>query len=143
MPTSVQFDHQHVPFVASLAHFGRTSLALAGGKGANLGELLLRAGFDVPPGFVVTTAAYDLVLLGDDLRNLLTSLEPGDPTQVAQVAGLIRQALERVPVPPSVAQEVLNAYRQLGGLLLVNRLLTNRWMGLVAPAFDGCVQLIQ
>lgn len=44
--------------VEPLRAFGRTDLALAGGKGANLGELV-RAGFPVPDGFVVTTAAYD------------------------------------------------------------------------------------
>ena len=33
------------------------SLAIAGGKGTNLAELA-RAGFEVPPGFIVTTAAY-------------------------------------------------------------------------------------
>ncbi len=32
-----------------------TSLSLAGGKGANLGELSM-AGYNVPPGFIVTTA---------------------------------------------------------------------------------------
>ena len=37
---------------------GRDDLSLAGGKGANLGELS-RAGLPVPPGFVVTTGAYD------------------------------------------------------------------------------------
>ena len=36
----------------------KDDIALAGGKGANLGELS-RAGLPVPPGFVVTTAAYD------------------------------------------------------------------------------------
>ncbi len=38
--------------VAPLAHFGAADIALAGGKGANLGELV-RAGFAVPPSFVV------------------------------------------------------------------------------------------
>ncbi|MGI8769463.1 MAG: PEP/pyruvate-binding domain-containing protein, partial [Propionibacteriaceae bacterium] len=32
--------------------------AQAGGKGANLGELVT-AGLPVPPGFVIATAAYD------------------------------------------------------------------------------------
>ena len=41
--------------VALLTHFDRESLAQAGGKGVNLGELI-KAGFDVPPGFVITTA---------------------------------------------------------------------------------------
>jgi len=43
--------------VSWLAELGQGDGALAGGKGANLGELL-RAGLPVPPGFVVTTAAY-------------------------------------------------------------------------------------
>lgn len=42
---------------ASLADFGRHDLDAAGGKGAALGELL-RQGFPVPPGFIVTTGAY-------------------------------------------------------------------------------------
>ncbi|HZM83961.1 MAG TPA: PEP/pyruvate-binding domain-containing protein [Candidatus Limnocylindrales bacterium] len=42
--------------VVSLRDLGRDDVALAGGKGANLGELV-RAGFPVPDGFVVTTAA--------------------------------------------------------------------------------------
>ena len=40
----------------SLGGLGSTDLDRAGGKGANLGELVA-AGFTVPPGFVITTAA--------------------------------------------------------------------------------------
>jgi pyruvate, water dikinase len=36
---------------------GRSDVATAGGKGANLGELA-RAGLPVPPGFVVTAPAF-------------------------------------------------------------------------------------
>jgi hypothetical protein len=36
----------------------KDDVALAGGKGANLGELS-HAGLPVPPGFVVITTAYD------------------------------------------------------------------------------------
>ena len=43
--------------VLPLRDVGRGDLAVAGGKGANLGELV-RAGFAVPDGFVITTAAY-------------------------------------------------------------------------------------
>lgn len=43
--------------VLPLAAIGRADLAQAGGKGANLGELV-RAGFAVPDGFCLTTAAY-------------------------------------------------------------------------------------
>lgn len=48
----------HGPLVLPLDSFRRTDMAIAGGKGANLGELI-HAGFPVPAGFVVTTVAYD------------------------------------------------------------------------------------
>ena len=44
--------------VVPLAGLSAADLARAGGKGANLGELT-RAGFPVPAGFVITTAAYE------------------------------------------------------------------------------------
>ena len=43
--------------VIDLAEVDRGAIALVGVKGANLGELI-RAGFPVPPGFSLTTAAY-------------------------------------------------------------------------------------
>ena len=45
-------------WVRPLADVGRDDLPIAGGKGANLGELI-RAGVRVPPGFVITTSAHD------------------------------------------------------------------------------------
>ena len=53
--------HTSVDLVAPLREFGRADLGLAGGKGANLGELV-RAGFPVPDGFVVTTGAYTRIV---------------------------------------------------------------------------------
>ena len=43
--------------VAPLRDFDRDDVPVAGGKGANLGELV-RAGLLVPGGFVITTAGY-------------------------------------------------------------------------------------
>ena len=44
-------------YIKDFRQVGRGDLDEAGGKGANLGELA-GAGFPVPPGFVLTTAAY-------------------------------------------------------------------------------------
>nr|WP_188190326.1 PEP/pyruvate-binding domain-containing protein [Nonomuraea sp. SYSU D8015] len=77
--------------VAPLDAFGRGDLAMAGGKGANLGELV-RSGFPVPGGFVVTTNAYD---------------------QVAQ--GHSGQAyFEQVELPGELREAILEAYAALG-----------------------------
>jgi pyruvate, water dikinase len=52
--------------IRPLEDLGAGDLALAGGKGANLGELI-RAGFPVPPGFVVTAGAADGDRIPDEL----------------------------------------------------------------------------
>ncbi|MDP4507295.1 PEP/pyruvate-binding domain-containing protein [Nonomuraea sp. G32] len=65
---------------------------MAGGKGANLGELV-RNGFPVPDGFVVTTHAYDLVAQGHTGRAYF----------------------EQVELPDDLRQAVLGAYAELGG----------------------------
>jgi phosphohistidine swiveling domain-containing protein len=104
--------------VAPITDFDRASLALAGGKGANLGELS-RAGFEVPPGFVITTAAYDLLLehngLPSHMHELLANLDLADPASVSQVSWLIRQALQQASIPAPLAVEIRSAYRQMGG----------------------------
>src|SRR5258706_2133442 len=105
-----------------LADFGRNDLAQVGGKGANLGELL-QAGFGVPPGFLITTAAYDLLVQNSGLQarlhDLLAALDPNDPGSVAATSEKIRQAFEQVPVPATVADAALEAYRRLGGAVVV------------------------
>ncbi|MFD4247829.1 PEP/pyruvate-binding domain-containing protein [Streptomyces sp. NPDC058525] len=85
--------------VVPLGRLGAADLAVAGGKGANLGELV-RAGFAVPPGFVVTTAAY----------------RPPDPARLGTGGpAAVREAVAGGGVPEDVAQAVRAAYRDLGG----------------------------
>ena len=50
-------DDRPPPWVLPLGEVGRHDRPTAGGKGANLGELI-RAGVRVPPGFVITTDAH-------------------------------------------------------------------------------------
>ena len=50
-------DDRPPPWVRPLSEVGQGDLRIAGGKGANLGELI-RGGVRVPPGFVITTAAH-------------------------------------------------------------------------------------
>lgn len=113
-----QSNHPVSPFVSPLSYFRRGDLALAGGKGANLGELS-QAGFDVPPGFVITTAAYDLLLQNNGLQARLTdrlaSLEPDDPDSVAQISQHIRGLFQQVPIPGQITDEILKACSRFDG----------------------------
>jgi len=108
----------HATLVAPLARFRRTDYSLAGGKGANLGELI-RAGFRVPPGFVVTTAAYDLALrsggLEARLNEMLTSMPTDDPASVSRISAQMRALIEHATIPEEIAGVTLLAYHELGG----------------------------
>jgi rifampicin phosphotransferase len=85
--------------VRSLADISAADLEIAGGKGANLGELI-RAGFPVPDGFVITTAAYALAAEA-------AGVDPDVPATAR-----IRMAAS--PVPAAIADAAREAYRALG-----------------------------
>jgi phosphohistidine swiveling domain-containing protein len=91
------------------------SLPRAGGKAANLGELI-RAGLPVPPGLCVTTAAYDLAAAQANLGSLLEELAavPADePIGQATLAGALRTRILAAPVPQPVALAVRGALATL------------------------------
>ncbi len=105
-------DHELVLFFTAL---DRSFLPLVGGKAANLGELT-RAGFPVPPGFCLTTAAYALVAQRADLVMLLEELAAVSAHEAARLRDLAAQArsiLGDVPLPASVATVVARAYQSL------------------------------
>lgn len=92
-----------VALVVDLSSLTSADIAAVGGKAANLGELI-RAGFDVPPGFCVTTEAYRLGVRG-------TSVEDGSETDAAAA----RDAVLAAPLPQAVADAVREAYAALAG----------------------------
>jgi phosphohistidine swiveling domain-containing protein len=100
-------------------HFGdvdRAALPVVGGKAANLGELV-RAGLPVPPGFCVTTAAYELVAEGaglDEILNALSETPPDDTARLAERAAAARASLSAAHVPDAVARSITAAYHELG-----------------------------
>jgi rifampicin phosphotransferase len=99
--------------VLPLDTLDRTSLPIAGGKAANLGELI-HAGFAVPAGFCVTTAAYELV--SAELEPLLVELATTRSDEVAhleELASVARATLLHAPVPANVAEAVTSAYHTL------------------------------
>ena len=94
--------------VVDLAQLGVGDLDHGGGKAANLGELL-RTGFPVPQGFVITTTAYDLMVRSNELQhNIVAASSRGD-------AALVRTGFEKATIPPEVEQAILEGYRRMGG----------------------------
>src|SRR6476659_1466192 len=99
-------------FILRFDQLGRDDIALAGGKGANLGELT-RAGLPVPPGFVLTTAAYCTYVDRSGIADeILASVTRDD------AAARIR-ALFTAPVPEALSEELRAARAELGPAVAV------------------------
>src|SRR5262249_11010087 len=87
MSTSVGLGRRD-RLVRRILDLGAADVGVAGGKGANLGELAC-AGFPVPDGFVLTTAAYAVAARAADV-------DPRDPVGAAE-------RLRTAPVPGAIA----------------------------------------
>lgn len=114
-----QAEHENapgnVPLVVPLEKLNRLSLPYAGGKAANLGELI-QAGFAVPTGFCITTAAYARVSAQAQLDSYLSALEAvshADNARQIEIATAIRAALNKTPLPSEVVQAITSAYQSL------------------------------
>ena len=88
--------------VVDLAEVSAGNIAEVGGKAANLGELIA-AGFDVPQGFCITTAAYRQAVRG-------TLVDDG-PASDAEAA---RAAVLAAPIPADIVDAIRDSYRRLG-----------------------------
>ncbi|MEV7575176.1 PEP/pyruvate-binding domain-containing protein [Pseudarthrobacter sp. NPDC089323] len=110
--------------VRDLSSLDTGMLDLAGGKAANLGELM-SAGLPVPDGFCLTTEAYRRatgapasLLPGLAYVQAALKPEPGagpvDPSALADLAAGARSAILAAPIPADIAAAVEQAYRGLG-----------------------------
>src|ERR1051326_3343118 len=97
-------------WVLNLSDVDRNALTLAGGKGANLGELI-RAGFPVPDGFVVATTTYDRFLPANHLDQPIACVLADSQEGGAS----IRTAMEHAPMPSDLEHALVAAYERLQG----------------------------
>ncbi len=86
-----------------------------GGKNASLGEMIA-AGLPVPPGFAVTTDAYELLRAhsaGDKIRSLLESVDHTDALRLTEVSLEVRALIESIPMDPGVESDIRRSYALL------------------------------
>ncbi|MFJ5987078.1 rifamycin-inactivating phosphotransferase [Lentzea sp. NPDC092896] len=105
-------------YVVGLDEVDSTRISLCGGKGANLGELTRFEGVQVPPGFCVTTEAFDRVLreapsIGERLDRL-GLLAADDREEIAARSAEVRQEIELLDMPGEVAAAITGALALLG-----------------------------
>ena len=105
-------------YVLGLREIDRTQVAVAGGKGANLGELSRIEGIGVPNGFCVTTDAFERMMaeapsIGDWLDQL-SRLKPDDREAIPALSAEIRRTVEGVAIPDDVAAAISGSLAGLG-----------------------------
>jgi pyruvate, water dikinase len=94
----------------------KKSLAEAGGKGANLGEML-QNGFPIPNGFVVTAGSYYKHLEANNLREPITrilgALDVNDNDALMKAAEQIQEMIVKGSMPVDVQNDIVTSYKQL------------------------------
>lgn len=102
--------------VCSLGAVGAADRAVAGGKGASLGELH-RAGLPVPPGFVVTVPAFRRAMHAADPGGAIEAemaALPAGHEAIEDATASIRARIVAAPLPGDVAAAITAAYAGLG-----------------------------
>jgi pyruvate,water dikinase len=91
-------------------------VGIAGGKGANLGEMT-QAGLPVPPGFTVTTPAYrrftEATGILDQIKELIQDLDVDDNAALLQAAEDTKRIVVAAEMPKDVAKLIADAYKKL------------------------------
>jgi pyruvate, water dikinase len=95
---------------------GKADVNKAGGKGANLGELV-KAGLPVPGGFVVTAQAYLLftteIGLSRKISRSLEGLDVDDTSALQAKAREVQEMIIGTDMPPTIRSEIIKAYEEL------------------------------
>lgn len=101
------------PFVVELTDIASADVELVGGKGANLGEML-RAGFPVPTGFVVTAAAYARCVgeagAAARLASITEEAARVGPEELTQLSQEAQRLVADVSIPDDLVETITEMY---------------------------------
>jgi pyruvate,water dikinase len=103
-------------FTKNFKQLTKKDVAIAGGKGASLGEMT-KAGLPVPPGFVVTANAFERFLLereiDADIEAILKKVNHKDINSVEKASEEIRGIILGEKMPKDIGEEVKVNYKKL------------------------------
>lgn len=102
-------------FIKYFNEVDKSDVPSVGGKGANLGEMT-QMGLDVPPGFCVTSDAYEYFIdytnLNEIVKILLERLDVDNSDSLTSVSDALKQKLNESKIPEDLEAEIRGAYRE-------------------------------
>jgi pyruvate,water dikinase len=114
MPIQTKFQKTTLFF----SEISKNDLELAGGKGANLGEMY-NAKIPVPNGFVVTSTAYYRFIketkLAEFIKDELNGLDVENSKALQKASDNIKKAIIQAKIPESIKTDIKKSYHELCG----------------------------
>ncbi|MBR1610589.1 MAG: phosphoenolpyruvate synthase, partial [Methanobrevibacter sp.] len=103
-------------YVKKFEDLNKSDIGIAGGKGANLGELT-QAGIPVPPGFVVTAQAYEKFMdeagINDQVMSILDAIDINDTKALQAASEEIKKIIIEAPIPNDLVIFIREYYNEL------------------------------
>ena len=107
----------NIMFVKDFLNISKNDAAIAGGKGASLGEMT-QAGIPVPPGYVILSSAFEKFLDASDINieiNAILKTVNIDAMHTVEHASekIQRLILQEKEIPKEIEEEIINAFKKL------------------------------
>ena len=103
-------------YVIGLDRIGKYDIKGAGGKGANLGEII-QIGIPVPEGFVVTTSSFNRLIqahnIGNRLQEIVESANVDDTSGLLEASRRAKDIILSCEMPSEVKLKIIEAYKNL------------------------------
>ncbi|MDE1844922.1 MAG: phosphoenolpyruvate synthase [Thaumarchaeota archaeon] len=103
-------------YVRWLQEITKNDIPIAGGKGANMGEMV-RMGMPVPSGFIVTTAAFERLIqihnVSDKIKMMLDVLNVEDTDMLMSTSKKIKELVISLDFPNEIKSEIIDSYKKL------------------------------
>ncbi len=106
-------------YVRRLEEITKEDIAIVGGKGANMGEMI-HIGMPVPPGFIVTTAAFEKLIqihgIRDKIKAMLDTINVEDTNMLMSTSQKIKELIISQDFPNEIKTEIIDFYKKLSSI---------------------------
>src|SRR3990167_4853837 len=95
---------------------GKGDVALVGGKGANLGEMV-NSKLPVPFGFIITAYSYFAFIknarIEEKIKDIISIINYDNSHELQQASSQIKKLILEAEMPETLAHTIINYYEQL------------------------------
>ncbi|OGE77960.1 MAG: hypothetical protein A2751_02875 [Candidatus Doudnabacteria bacterium RIFCSPHIGHO2_01_FULL_46_14] len=101
---------------ADFKEISKKDVRIAGGKGASLGEMT-RAGFPIPPGFIIISYAFNKFLaqggLDSKIETILKKVKRGNAKGIDEASREIRDLITKARFPTDLEKQIKESFKKL------------------------------